>query len=455
MSASDLGAAPRGVSLTVRLVGAALVWMIVLLSAGGFVLTAAFRDSVVQEFGQRLDAQLRAMIAATEIGRDGTVVAVGPFGDPRFEQIFSGWYWQVAEPSGRLIRSRSLWDSTLPTHDGGANGQLREIAGPNSEALLAAERDLRFDDAAAPVHMVIAGNLGELDERIRSFNLLLFSALGVFAVGVIVAIVLQVHFGLGPLRRMAVDLDAIRGGRAQRLSEPYPREVAPLAQAMNAVLDHDADLIERARTHLGNLAHSLKTPLAVLRVELSETPGKRAETSVVATQIATMTRLIEYHMARAAATAGSARALGMRTDVAPVAAAIAEVLARIHSGKTIAVTLDIGAEVSVSVARADLDEMLGNLMENAWKWARGRVRVSAASNGDGWALWIEDDGSGLSPEEAATASARGARLDEATPGWGLGLAIVSDLAALNEGTLTIERSDLGGVRAVLCLPKNA
>lgn len=437
-------------SLTLRLVGAGLIWMLVLLSAGGIVLTTAFRESVLQEFGQRLDALLRGMIAVTDIGPDGSLVITRPLADPRFEQIFSGWYWQVAEPSGRLIRSRSLWDSTLPVHDDGTEMRRHEIAGPRGETLLVAERDLHFAGITGAVHILVASDRRELDERIRSFDLLLLTALGLFAVGMAFAVVLQVRYGLNPLRAMTADLAAIRRGVTQRLSGQYPQEIAPLAEAMNAVLEHDAALIERARTHVGNLAHSLKTPLAVLRAELRDSPDK----PVVDEQLRIMTRLIEHHLARASATAGSGRALGVEIAVRPIVEKIATVLGRIHASRQIGIDIRMSPDVQFRGGREDMEEMLGNLMENACKWARSQVRVTAAADGQ-LVMCVEDDGPGLSPDQADRVPRRGERLDETMPGWGLGLGIVTDLATINGGTLTLDRSELGGLRATVTLPAPA
>ncbi|WP_374468037.1 sensor histidine kinase [Ferrovibrio sp.] len=443
-------AARRGPSLTLRLVGAGLIWMLALLSAGGAVLTTAFRESVLQEFGHRLDAMLRGMIAVTDIGPDGNLVITRPLGDPRFEQIFSGWYWQVAEPSGRLIRSRSLWDSTLPVHDDGTEMRRHEIAGPRGEMLLVAERDLQFPGIAGPVHILVASDRRELDERIRSFDLLLLTALGLFAIGMAFAVVLQVRYGLSPLRAMIADLGAIRRGDTLRLTGKYPQEIAPVSEAMNAVLDHDAALIERARTHVGNLAHSLKTPLSVLRSELHTASDR----TIMDEQVRIMTRLIEHHLARASATAGSGRALGAEIPIRPTVEKIAAMLGRIHADRQIKIDIQVPPDIQFRGGREDLEEMLGNLMENACKWAKSRVRITAAAAGP-LAIHVEDDGPGLSPDQAAMVARRGARLDEATPGWGLGLGIVTDLVTVNGGALALDRSELGGLRATLTLPGTA
>lgn len=439
---SGAGRRPRA-SLAIRLIGAALVWMLLLLGAGGVVLTTAFRQSAVQEFSYRLEALLRAMIAVTETAPDGSVTLVRSLGDPRFEQVFSGWYWQVAEPSGRLIRSRSLWDSTLPVHVAGAE-ERREITGPKGEPLLAVERDLRLPGSSAPVHMIIAGDLRELNDRISDFNRLLYAALLVFAAGMAIAVIIQVRFGLQPLRRLTDELSAIKNGARQRLGSDYPREVAPLAEAMNAVLDHDSELIERARTHVGNLAHGLKTPLAILQTELHGTPDRAA----VEAQLQAMTRLIEHHLTRAAASAGSGRALGSRCLVRPVVVEIAGLLARIQSERGITAQIDVPDDAAFFGSREDLQEMAGNLLENAWKWARTTIRITANTD-RGLTLTVEDDGPGLTPEQAAAVSKRGVRLDEKVAGWGLGLGIVTDLAELNGGRFAIKRSALGGARAIL------
>jgi hypothetical protein len=201
-------------SLSVRLVAAALVWLAVLLAVGGVVLALAFRDTVEQEFSRRLDAMLKAMIAATEIAPDGKVVVVRPLGDPRFEQIFSGWYWEVTEPGGRQVRSRSLWDSVIEPVDGGTRLHTRRVDGPNGEPLLVVERDLLFPDAKGPVHLLVAGDLREVSDGVRRFDLLLLASLGLLGLGMAVAIVIQVRYGLRPLRAMAADLQSAREGAA-------------------------------------------------------------------------------------------------------------------------------------------------------------------------------------------------------------------------------------------------
>ena len=442
--------ASRPPRCALRLVGAAVVWLALMLAIGGVVLALAFRSTVEQEFSHRLDAMLKAMIAATEITPDGTVVVVRPLGDPRFEQVFSGWYWEMTGAR------RTAGPLTIPVgqrHCAGQTAQglhTRRITGPNGEPLLVVERDLVFSDAKGPVHLLVAGDLREVSDGVRRFDLLLVSALGLMGIGMAIAVVIQVRYGLRPLRAMAADLRAVRDGARARLSERYPREVAPLAEAMNGVLDKDVELIERARTHVGNLAHGLKTSLAVISAE-SERPTDR---KVLAEQVRVMHRLIEHHLGRASAVAGAGRALGVAVPVREVAEGIAGALARAFVDRKLTIAVDVPAGVVFRGHREDLEEMLGNLMENACKWAAGRIRVSALDTTDALHLTVEDDGPGLSPEQASEAARRGARLDEKASGWGLGLSIVTDLVQVNGGEMTFSRSKLGGLSVDIRIPRD-
>lgn len=445
-AAGQPGRAPA--SLSVRLVAAALIWLAVMLAIGGAVLAQAFRNTVEQEFSHRVDAMLKALIAATEIAPDGTVAVMRSLGDPRFEQVFSGWYWQATEPSGRHVRSRSLWDSVIAPVAQGPGPQMRHVTGPNGEPLLVVERDLVFPDAQGPVHVLVAGDLREVTDGVRRFDLLLFVSLGLLGLGMAGAILIQVRYGLRPLMVMAQDLRAVHEGERSRLSGRYPREVAPLAEAMNDVLDKDEDLIERARTHVGNLAHGLKTSLAILA---AESKGS-SDATVVAEQVRVMGRLIEHHLSRASAVAGAGRALGVAIPVRDVALGIAGALARVYADKAVRIDIDVAPDIAFRGHREDLEEMLGNLMENACKWASRRVCVKAGKTDRLLVLSIEDDGPGMPPELGDQAARRGKRLDEKTPGWGLGLSIVSDLVDLRGGEMAFARSALGGLSVTLRLP---
>lgn len=437
------------ISLSTRLVAGAAVWLILMLAVGGGVLAWAFRDTVETEFSRRLDAMLRGMIASMETKSDGSVMLIRPLGDPRFDQIFSGFYWQVTEPSGRLLRSRSLWDNTLTAMGNDSGLQVHRIVGPNGQHLLVAERDIQFPDANGPVHVMIAGDLREVSDAVDRFDLLLAVSLGLLGLGLVVAILIQVRFGLKPLRKLAMDLNAVRQGEHARLADQYPEEVAPLAKAMNSVLDKDAELIERARRHIGNLAHGLKTPLAVIAAESSETP----DVTLLNEQVQIMRRLIEHHLGRASAVAGAGVRLGVATPVGSTANDIASVLRKVFAEKNLVIDVDIDTEIAFRGHREDLEEILGNLTENACKWAVSRIQISAVQDIKGLTLMVEDDGPGMSEGQAVEASKRGKRFDEIAPGWGLGLSIVSDLVEVNGGEIAFSRSPLGGLRVCVKLPR--
>lgn len=429
-------------SLSTRLVAAALSWLALLLVGGGVVLAQSFRHTLLQEFEHRLEALLRATIAAVEVSPAGEISLVRPLGEPRFDQIFSGWYWQVTEADGRPLRSRSLWDAALAVHPGEGERQVRRATGPQGEAVLVVEQDVVV--SGRRLHVLIAGALSEIREQTRAFQMLLSAALGLLGAGAVAAVLLQVRYGLRPLRRLEAELQKVRAGAAARLGGGHPREVAPLVEAMNAVLDHDAALIERARTHVGNLAHALKTPLSVINAQATD--------PAVAEQVQAMRRMIEHHLTRAAAAAGSGRALGATVAVAPVMASLRQALLRMHADKRLDIAVAADEHAMFCGQHEDIEELLGNLADNACKWAAGRVRLAAAMEAAGLVLSVEDDGPGMTPAQAEEASRRGARLDEMAPGWGLGLAIVADLVALYGGRLAFARSDLGGLKVTVSLP---
>lgn len=434
----------RPSSLKRRLIGAAMAWLVLALAASGTLLRVAFEDSLERTFQLRLATAVRSLAAAMDVGADGSVTLARQVGDPRFDQPYSGWYWQMADQDGVLLRSRSLWDTVLPVLPPPEPGAVAfgRAVGPQGEPLLTAERDLSFPDRARPVHVAVAASRHDVDRELARFDRLLLISFVLLAAGLAVAMAVQVSYGLKPLSRLAAELEALKRHAGQRLSGGYPAEIAPLAETFNTVLDHDAELVARARTHVGNLAHGLKTPLSVMQAELSSGTMDRV---VLSQQIDRMGRLIEHQLTRARTEASSARALGIQAPVAEVAGEIAAMLSKIHADRAITIINRCDPAASFAGDREDLAELLGNLLENACKWARGQVVVRT----EGTTIWVEDDGPGLSERHHAEATRRGARLDESAPGHGLGLAIVRDLAGLYGGRLELDRSELGGLAARL------
>jgi signal transduction histidine kinase len=438
-------------SLAFRLVASAAVWCALWLSAGGYALSALFGNAVERNFDAHLGVLLEGLVASSELNANGGLELRLQLGEPRFEQPLSGWYWQIADHGRILRRSSSLWDAQLPVSL--APGELmaaQDVAGPEGQPLRLLVRAISLPGAGAPLLYAVAGDRREIQLDRQSFDRLLSLALGILFVGVIGAVLVQVRFGLEPLRRLGRALGAIRAGATARLQGDFPAEIEPLATELNALLEHNEALVERARTHVGNLAHGLKTPLSVLTNEARRSHGPLAE--LVGRQVALMRRQIDHHLARARAIA-TGSILGARTDVLPVLRDLERTLARIYADKALAIELACPSELAFRGARQDLEEMLGNLLDNACKWAAANVTVRAeAAAEQGLQIAVEDDGPGLPAERRAEVLERGRRLDEQMPGTGLGLAIAADLAQLYGGRLVLEAAAAGGLRALLILP---
>jgi signal transduction histidine kinase len=438
-------------SLALRLVVGAGLWIAAALLAGGFALSALFRDYVEQSFDARLTVLLESLVAVGEIDAEGRPLLSRSVGEPRFEQPYSGWYWQIAEAGKPVLRSRSLWDQTLPVGavPAATAAVPSELVGPDGQALRLVERDITLPGSTARLRFAVAGERSEIDAAIGTFNRTLAWSLGLLGVGLLLALLIQIRYGLQPLRRIRQAIVAVRTGRAQRLEGEFPVEIAPLSDELNVLLAHNAAVLERARTQVSNLAHALKTPLSVLTNDAAAASGPLAET--VERQTAAMRRQIDHYLARAR-TAAAARVLGVRTELGPVVEDLRRTLARIHVERRIAIETDIPAELAVRAERQDLEEMLGNLGDNACKWAASRVAIAARRENGVALCTIDDDGPGLPEPQRAAAFDRGKRLDESVPGTGHGLAIVREIAELQDGSVALERSPLGGLRAVLRLP---
>ena len=446
----------RPKSVAVRLVLGAGLWIAAALVAGGLALSSLFRDSVERSFDARLVVLLESLVAASEVSADGGLILTRAIGEPRFEQVYSGWYWQIDGAGALPLRSRSLWDQLLlppPTGETTATADSealqREAQGPDGQRLRLATRDILLPGRSTPVRFSVGAERNELDQEINKFDATLFWALSGLGIGLLAAVFIQVRFGLQPLRRVGTALAAVRTGQATRLEGEFPTEIRPLADELNMLLAHNAAVVERARTHVSNLAHGLKTPLSVLTNEADAAPGPLAD--AVRRQTTVMRRHVDHYLSRARA-AASGQVLGARTEVMPVIEDLRRALARIHADRGLALVVAGDAGAAFRGERQDLEEMLGNLIDNACKWARGRVRVSAVVQGVRLCVTIEDDGKGLAEAERETVFQRGLRLDEAVPGSGLGLAIVRDIADLYGGGVTLGRSALGGLEAVLDLP---
>lgn len=454
----------RANSLALRLFLSATTWTVIILFVTGLVLSTVYRQAVERAFDRRLGVYLRVLVADLAAPEEAAGDKFpSTLGEPLFELPLSGWYWQVTrlDPGKTDVRSsRSLWDGGLPHLEGSTDTEgSREgyVDGPEGQRLRLLERTIDLGDEIGRYLVAVAADATEIVDEQRSFDRALTVTFSLLAVVLLLTHVFQVQFGLSPLKRISESLAAIRSGRAERLEGKFPDEIAPLARETNALIEANKEIVERARTHVGNLAHALKTPLSVV---VNEATARKDDplSGKVLEQADIMRDQIARHLERARLAARST-VLGSITDVAPVITALAKTMEKIHHERAINIDMRVEDGVRFRGERPDLEEMIGNLVDNACKWAESRVsidvtreRATPAAQSAFLRIIVDDDGRGLSPAEREQAAKRGKRLDESKPGSGLGLSIVTELAELYEGTLRLSTAPTDGLRAELILP---
>ncbi|MFW3615582.1 ATP-binding protein [Billgrantia antri] len=438
----------RRLSLASRLILATLLVLAITLPLAGLGLAQHFRTTATGAFDRQLEALLNVVIAG--IAWDDVqqrLVQERDLGDPRFERVFSGWYWQVSDGGERVLTSRSLWDQRLPVRST-VDVLHHDQVGPRDMPLRVIERDIQLAPLETPLHVSVAAPRKTLDLELDRFARLVALSLAGLGLLVLTMLALQVRWGLAPLRRMQGDLSQVENGDAERLDTRLPAELARLAGAMNAVLERDRRLMAHARHAAGNLAHALKTPVSVLTTLADGIEEPRR--SRVRDELARIDSAVRHHLARATA-AGDA-GLAPRIAVAETLAPILEGLGRLAGRRGATLEHRVEEGLRVRMAPQDLQELVGNLLDNALRWASRRVRFYGFEADDGLWLSVEDDGPGMDAAQRQAAMGRGARLDEQRSGSGLGLAIVADLAALHGGRLVLNTSPLGGLSARVWLP---
>ncbi|MEO6580894.1 MAG: ATP-binding protein [Sphingomicrobium sp.] len=435
------------------MIGVAALWVGVLLLGGGFALDRALTGSLLETFDKQLEYILnKALIASSEIGPDGEVRFSRPPADQRFLEPYSGIYFQVSGSGTDTFPSRSLWDRRLRVNSGHNDIELhRYDSGEfDGEPLRVVERDVILPGSTTRWRFQVAQSREIIDRQIGDLRKTLIRSFAALGLGLLVLAALQASYGLWPLRRVRSEVIAIRSGRQRRIAENFPREVYPLVHEINQLLAHGEEQAEEARRHAGNLAHALKTPLTVITNAATAQAPDLA--NAVCREATTMRRQVDHHLARARAIGRRASAQA-RATVWDSLEAVERAVSRLYP----AVTVDIDGDrtAAVRVERQDLDELFGNLIENAAKYGGGRVFVTV-SRGSARSvdIAVEDDGPGIPEAERQAIFDRGARLDTTgKPGTGLGLAIVRDVAEIYGGRVTLGSSeDLGGLLASLTLP---
>ncbi|NYT65153.1 sensor histidine kinase [Alcaligenaceae bacterium] len=455
-------------SLRVRLLAGTLLWIALTIVVAGWGLNHLFREYVQQQFQAELNLHLNQLTAVLNVDHAGTAFIPEPLSDPRFQQPFSGFYWQIdrlpddTDPGQVGVqRSRSLWDGvlTIPT-DTTEQGDdyLRLLAGPDGQTLLVLKREVQPpEDAAAPYLLIVAAEQRFMTQPLARFTRMLWLSLTLLAVGLVLAVVVQLLIGLHPLAQLRRQLAAVRDGDAPSIEGHFPTEVQPLVDEFNGVLSRNAQVVSHARTQAGNLAHAVKTPLSILAnaAEQDNTDFGR----LVREQTSMARRQVDYHLMRARA-AAAVQVTGLRTPIRQPLEALVRVMARLHAESTVKIDLILPKDDLIFKGEEqDLQEMLGNLLDNACKWAVHQVVVGVrrlppdVQHKDARLLFtVDDDGKGLAADQMLLVFKRGVRADEMAPGSGLGLAIVRDLAQLYGGDAQARTSHLGGLGITLSLP---
>ena len=450
-------------SIATRLFLSAMFWSGLVLLIAGVALSTLYARTAEQDFDTRLAFYAKALIADVASPNEDTRTDPGQLGEPQFELTLSGWYWQVtrldtAQP--RLKASRSLFGAhlaRLPDDVPQAAPGLRKgyVVGPDDRRLRVVERNIDIGDDGR-FFIQVAATTEDIEDEINAFRLSLAVTFGVLALALGATTALQLRFGLAPLRRLRHSLTAVRRGEAVRVEGAFPPDIAPLANELNLLLASNMEVTERARTHVGNLAHGLKTPLSVLVNEADADCGPLA--AKVAEQARIMQDQVNHYLDRARAAARAVN-FGAGVPVEPVLAGLLRTFGRLYPERRFVVEPPAPAALRFRGEKQDLEEMAGNLIDNAAKWSRATVRVRVEPDLGGspdqpfFAVIVEDDGPGLPAEQREAAVRRGQRLDETRPGSGLGLSIVSDLAGLYGGALTLGESVEGGLSARLRMPE--
>lgn len=441
-------------SIAFRLFWLSAGWLIVALVATAFLLTELYSQALDRDLTESLDFQISSLVGQT-LEADSPASTDLALADTRFSRPTSGWYWQIRNEAGALVNfSPSMVGTVLPEMDGAFNASGTRsglIADDYGQSLRAVERWVSLPDMGRFL-IRVTGNYTDVEGRVDAFRGQAIIVLAV--VGVILAAMsgMIARFALRPTERLREAIEAVREGDRPTVEGSFPREIAPLAEELNELLRSNTQIIERARAQVGNLAHGLKTPLAILRNEAEGQKTPLAQSVLHETDA--MSRIVATYLDKARLAARSS-VVGKRADTRSVLDRLGRVMAKLNKHCDIAV--DLPASVPwFRGDEGDLEEMVGNLLDNACKWARSEVRLSAHETGEDGnrsvVIVVEDNGTGLTEAEAKEVLRRGVRLDEKTPGSGLGLDIVKELVDIYGGDLKLGRSALGGLIATLSLP---
>ena len=426
-------------SLRYRILLGGFIWLLLIMLSAAIFLPRAVHNYLHDQFRVQANLHLDELSALVDFDYQGKLLVQGRLSDPRFRQPYSGWYWQV-QSGTNVLRSRSLWDAQFDIADGEA---------PDDQDLLFSNRQLTLSWHNKPIQLTVAMDSQPTEETFELLTNGMMLALLVVGISSMLLIALQIYWSLRPMSTLQADLKAVHEGKIDRLCGAYPDEVQPVVDDLNRLLFHYGELLQRARHHTGNLAHALKTPLAVIVNETATLPESQQQ--VLNSALEQLQNRINYHLGRARM-AGTSKILAVDSCPADVVDSLAMVFEKAYASRDIVVINELDDRIRVAVEVRDLEEMLGNLLENAFKWANSMVRVYAEQTDTSLWLFIDDDGPGLLPAQMDLVLQRGVRLDEQTPGSGLGLNIVHDIITSYQGALTLTTGRSGGLQVQLQVP---
>lgn len=442
-------------SLRLRFLLSILLWVSLGIGAIWYSSVRLFDSHVEQSFHEELEVHLRELARLTQLDARGRPRLTRPLSDPRYEEPLSGFYWQVSVPGRPPLRSASMTRGALDDTIAHSPDVVHTVlGGPTGPAIVYGFTRPAPDGGT--LHFVIATDKRHLDRLVRAFTRELSLWLAILALTLLATGIAIISFGLRPLDRLGLAISRLRGGMSPRLEGRYPAEIEPLVSDLNAFIEQNTEIIARARVQAGNLAHSLRTPLAVITDEaerLAESGAAPQAAAVLLDQARRMVQQIEYQLARARSSAG-ARLPGASSALPELLVPILSAMRRLHRERTFELDADPDDAVVLPVDPVDLSELVSILVDNAGKWAAATVVVAVRRAGGGAVITVTDDGPGMTAAQIAEAFEIGRRFDEAKPGSGLGLAIAREIAGDIGATLELatREAPAPGLRCRIILP---
>lgn len=437
--------------LAFRIIAFSSIWIIIALVFTATMLVANHREHTAQHYDAHVHMHMEELTGASHFTEDGSFRLAFDPSDPRYRDLYSGWYWEVKQAGKTLKRSPSLGEKSLDMKGGEPtpNLEVHEVVGPQNQILRAHVIEIQVDPNREPlVFFATAPTTGITEDVVDYSNHIIFNFIAL-GIGLLLAVVLQVRVALKPLKAISTDISDIRAGKATKLPEDQLEDVQPLVDELNNLLDHNAVLVKRARNQLADLAHSVKNPLTVIKNATRDMESSQKD--LILKQSNDISRSVDHYLSRARAY-GTEKVLGSRSSIKTATEDLVYAMQRIYQDRELVFDLSGVKGCWFRGEVQDLEEMLGNLLDNACKWAKRRVHVCCGTLDGRLEIMVEDDGPGIAKEEFENAMRRGHRLDDAKPGHGQGLGIVKDIAALYGGSLVLAKSKLGGLQAKLDLP---